>query len=142
MNLNYYGINFATRGDAEAFLSEMLEIAEQYKRVTLADVHDLANKKSYYDDTKWYWNERDILIATIIRLQDCYTIELPNSKRLYTDKPYVKSPINHEPSVKPTPEPLNICVHINDLDDPDSVLADTFKYIYTIKDRMVNLTIM
>ena len=142
MNLNYYGINFSTRSDAENCLSQMLEIAARYGIVTLADVCCLVYKYSRYGDNKRYWDEKDLENAKVICLEDCYTIELPDSKCFDANKPSVNPDINHESSVKPTPESLNICIHINELDDPDSVLADTFKYIYTIKDRMVNLTIM
>lgn len=132
MNLNYYGINFSTRSDAEDFLYQMLDDVKNYGTVTLADVLTMDGKRPDYADTRWYWNERDIRIAKIIRLEDCYTVELPDSKHFDS----------RQSSTKSTPEPLNICIHVNDLEDPDAVIADTFKYIYTIKDRMVNLTIL
>lgn len=140
--LSYYGIDFFTRNDAKEFLYRMSKIAENYGDITLANVLEMFDIVSHYYDSMRYWTDEDVNNAIVVRVKRRYTIELPNLKHRDTNKPYVEPPVADKPSVDSTPEPLNICVHINDLDDTDSVLADTFKYIYTIKDRMVNLTIM
>ena len=38
-------------------------------------------------------------------------------------------------------EPIHITIHTNLVSDPDAVIADVFKYVYTIKDRVVNVHI-
>ena len=38
-------------------------------------------------------------------------------------------------------EPIHITIHTTEVDDSDAVIAEVFKYVYTIKDRVVNISI-
>ena len=38
-------------------------------------------------------------------------------------------------------DPVHITIHTNLIDDPANIIAEVFKYVYTIKDRVVNISI-
>lgn len=42
----------------------------------------------------------------------------------------------------PNPDILNITIHTNELENPTEIIADIFKHIPSIKDRMISITIM
>lgn len=49
--------------------------------------------------------------------------------------------IESEP-VYSNPDILSITIHTNELKNPSETLADIFKHILDIKERMINITIM
>lgn len=134
--------------EANTFIDRMRDIAREFGDVTVADVKDLVGIFGTYSDTYYGWWIADIddikMHADEGNLEkiNYITFPQPHSRKhsMRTDIPTD----NPTPDTKPTTEkePLCITIHINDLDDPDAVLADVFKHIYTIKDRMVNVTIM
>ena len=141
-----YDFIFETRENAENTLSKLLYIADTYGSATLCDLDELCGLSSTYDHTKRFWTTTMIRGANILRVRDGWTIELPEPMCKPPESAKVRYRSYNNPYVKPTPktpaEPLNIVIHTNDVDSPDETLADVFKYIYTIKDRMVNLSIM
>lgn len=75
-----------------------------------------------------------------ITCQECWDREIPEEKP--DDKPVthaVPSGLNME--TRDETNPIYITVHTNPIGDPDAVIADVFKYVYTIKDRIVNISI-
>ena len=55
----------------------------------------------------------------------------------------LNEPVNNETfALDPETASLNIVLHTNEVSDPDATLAEIFKHISQIKDRMVNLSIM
>lgn len=139
---------FNTRGEAEDTLSKIKEIAEDYSMISLADVNYLCGLVSPYTDNKLGWVKATIDNACVTRELSYWSIVLPRPVPITEEEPKVsyreyraKKSIT-ETTPESTPEPLYITIHTNDVDSVDEILADTFKYIYTIKDRVVNLTIM
>lgn len=135
--MNIYEMNkptFVSRYNAEYVLDRMKEIINRYSSVTLTDILDLSGRNSEYCFNKYYWTKDDVESAKIVwdEIVRRYCIVLPPPEM----------DVSTPDETNKTPEPIYITIHVKDLDDPDAVLAETFKYIYTIKDRTVNLSIM
>ena len=69
-----------TRGDAEAILSTLLEIIDQYDTVTVAELYDLLGIESKYTDTKYGWTS--LGSATTKRVPEGYVLKLPTATLL------------------------------------------------------------
>lgn len=123
---HYY---FYTRMDADNTLDIIEQRVSNCKIITAYDVNQICGAGSSSTDHYVGWTESMIEDAVIRRIRDGYILSLPQPRSIKDLNDY-------------TPEPLCITIHTKELDDPDATLAETFKYIYTIKDRMVNLTIM
>lgn len=131
---------FNDKRDAEDNLSIMKDIAHNYGVVTVSDYYDICSSCPTYgiDGKKYGWLEHSINQSVIVRDYALgWYIKLHNPVPLCQEL----REASHT-SKNSIPEPLCITIHTKELDDPDATLAETFKYIYTIKDRMVNLTIM
>lgn len=128
------------RADAEVILGKLRNIAELYGDVRVEDLLDISGVPHNYSKTnrEHGWKKEALKSVVIYRTRDAYEISFP-VPILLTGNLENNSIENHPTTEK---EPLCITIHINDLNDPDAVLADVFKHIYTIKDRMVNVTIM
>lgn len=76
--LNYDDILFANRGDAEAVLSAMEDIIEQYGVVSVGDLYDLAAvSTTNYTVNKYGWT--NLRSAEVVRGRDGYLIKLPRA---------------------------------------------------------------
>lgn len=74
---SYDDIIFSTRGEAEAVLSRMDEIMDEYRMVRVADMYELAGVSGDYTDNKYGWtNIRD---AKIVKVYDGYKIDMPRA---------------------------------------------------------------
>ena len=136
---SYY---FYTKEDAVDALDKIKSLVKQYKIISKGDVNEICGFSSAYTDISVGWNEAMIERASILRSRDKWSIVLPRALPLEEfDKPKI-SYCEYTPPKTTTPEPLCITIHTNEVDDIDAAFAETFKYIYTIKDRMINLTIM
>lgn len=129
---SYY---FYTKADAEYILHILEQSVSDYKIITAYDVNQLCGAGSSSTDHYVGWTEPMIKDAKIEMAQYGYILSLPCPRS-------IKGLNSCTPTKSTTPEPLCITIHTKELDDVDATLAETFKYIYTIKDRMVNLTIM
>lgn len=132
---NYESARFKSRKDAEEVLDILKEINETYGVVYLSDYKDLCDIKSDYMDTKYGWLEYMIKDATICRDYYGYFINLPKPIILPDDR-------DETPVDDPETSTINIVLHTNEVSDPDAALAEIFKHIQTIKDRMINISIM
>lgn len=74
---SYDDIILETRGEAEAVLSRMDEIMEEYEIVRVADLYDLVGHTGDYTDNKYGWT--NIRNAKIVRVHDGYKIEMPRA---------------------------------------------------------------
>ena len=74
---SYDDLVFETRGEAEAVLSRMDEIMEEYDFVRVADMYDLAGMTGEYTDNKYGWT--NIRNAKVVRVRDGYMIEMPRA---------------------------------------------------------------
>ena len=133
---------FHSRKAAEEALDFLKRVVKDYGYVSLADLNDYCEIMSDYRENKFGWFKKAIDEAEVQYTGNGWFIVM--SKPVSIDPTYGTkiSYREYTPAKSSTPEPLCITIHTNELDDVDATLAETFKYIYTIKDRMVNLTIM
>lgn len=75
---SYDDIVLETRGEAEAVLSRMDEIMEEYEIVRVADLYDLVGITGDYTDNKYGWT--NIHNAEVIRVRDGYKIKMPRAQ--------------------------------------------------------------
>ena len=151
MNFESYGriddVIVGSREKAKEILVKLYEIAEMYGAVSVRDLYDICNLTSTYADSKKYWYGSTIKDAYMVQVKEGYRIHTPSyvdendpSHEQYYTKVYDRT--YDKPDSETSAEPLNVTIHTNEVDDADATLAEMFKYIHTIKDRMVNLTIM
>ncbi len=74
---SYDDIVLETRGEAEAVLSRMDEIMEEYEIVRVADLYDLVGVTGEHTDNKYGWT--NIRNAKIERVRDGYKIVMPRA---------------------------------------------------------------
>lgn len=74
---SYDDIVLETRGEAEAVLSRMDEIMEEYEIVRVADLYDLVGITGDYTDNKYGWT--NIRNAEVVRVRDGYKIKMPRA---------------------------------------------------------------
>lgn len=130
---DYIHIRYKTREKALEILDRLKQLAENYGVVTVNDYNDIAKIKSSYTDTKYGWLEYMIKEAIVCNDNCGYYICLSRP---------IPIPDDRAETPKSDPQPIYITVHTNEISDLNKTLAYTFKYIYTIQDRTVNLTIM
>ena len=135
---NHIVTGFGTRDQAKTILNRLLEIAADYHYASVADLKDLCDIKSDYLDNKLRWSESTIRSAEVLHeVYGTWKIRLPIPG---DDASAIKQAV-YKSFHKPESEPLNISVDTNEIDDVDNVLAEVFKYVYTIKDRAVFINI-
>ena len=74
---SYDDIVLETRGEAEAVLSRMDEIMDEYEIVRVADLYDLVGITGEHTDNKYGWT--NIRNAKIVRVRDGWKIEMPRA---------------------------------------------------------------
>lgn len=74
---SYDDVILETRGEAEAVLSRMDEIMEEYQIVRVADLYDLVGVTGEHTDNKYGWT--NIRNAEIERVRDGYRIKMPRA---------------------------------------------------------------
>lgn len=74
---SYDDIVLETRGEAEAVLTRMDEIMEEYEIVRVADLYDLVGITGEHTDNKYGWT--NIRNAKIVRVRDGWKIEMPRA---------------------------------------------------------------
>ena len=74
---SYDDVVVETRGEAEAVLSRMDEIMEEYEIVRVADLYDLVGITGDYTDNKYGWT--NIRNASIVRVNGGYKINMPRA---------------------------------------------------------------
>lgn len=77
ISYNYDDIVVDSRGDAEAVLSQMNDILDTYKIVSVADLYDLVGLTGNYTDNKYGWT--NLSSAEVVRVRDGYKIDLPRT---------------------------------------------------------------
>lgn len=76
-NYSYNDIVLENRGEAEAVLSRMDELLEQYGVVSIADLYDLVGEPHNYTDCKYGW--MNLRSAEAVRVRDGYMLRLPRA---------------------------------------------------------------
>ena len=73
---DYDDIVFASRGDAEYVLSNMLNIVKEYGMVTVADFYELSNVTAPYTASNYGW--MGLRTAEVRRVSGGYILKLPS----------------------------------------------------------------
>lgn len=80
--LDYDDIVFDTRGDAEAVLSRMIEIIEEYETVSVADLYELARiPDAPHTANKYGWD--NLSKSYVDRIRSGYVIKLPRATPIH-----------------------------------------------------------
>lgn len=74
---SYDDIILDSRGEAEAVLSRMDEVMEEYGQVRVADLYDLVGVTGNYTDNNYGWT--NIRNAEVVRVRDGYKIKMPRA---------------------------------------------------------------
>ena len=123
-----------SRTEARSILEKLARIAKDYGVASIADLKDICGINSCYSDNKNGWVYSGVQAAQIWESDTDYMIAFPRSAPLGTDA--------HDFAPKSTPKSFTINIDTAKMDDVDTILADIFKYAYTITDRevIVNIT--
>lgn len=78
--LDYDDFVFDSRGEAEAVLSQMGDIIERFKYVTVADLYDMVDKVPPFTANKYGWTS--IRNADVVRDRDGYRLKLPRAMQI------------------------------------------------------------
>ena len=133
--MSYYDLDshiYDTRAEAEAILKKLRDLASYYGCVYMADLAELIGVPAAAYHREFSWTTEALREAGVLWQRTPtkgWIIGFPPAK--HVSKLYNK----------PTDNPLSITIDTNAVDDPDEIMADVFQYIYTIKDRPVNLFI-
>ena len=74
---SYDDIFLETRGEAEAVLTRMDELIEEYGTVSVGDLYDLVGVTGNFTDCKYGWT--DLRSASVVRTRDGYMLKLPRA---------------------------------------------------------------
>lgn len=72
---NYQDLTVPTQQYAETLLANMIELMNQYRVVTVADLYELAGMTTAISDNSYGWTSLDT--ARINKVRDGYSLELP-----------------------------------------------------------------
>lgn len=122
------------------WLTMATQIARIYGYVTLADILDLEDEKFCYMDCKYGWTY-SVILKGVVELtgQGIYAISLPKFDWFLECVRPAKTPKSSVKQDRPDPEPINITLPSDKLEQNISVL---FKDLDKIKDRPVFINIM
>ena len=73
---------FGNQKDAYTALDTIIECAQTYGFVSLADYKDIAGVKACYTDDRWGWLESELNEIHVYRVRDGYGIWLPYPKMI------------------------------------------------------------
>lgn len=74
---DYDDIVFNTRGEAERALSQMGDIIDNYKIVSIADLYEMADLSAPHTFHKYGWTS--LSSAEVVRVRDGYMLKLPKA---------------------------------------------------------------
>ena len=75
---DYGDIVFKYRGEAEAALSQLRDVIEDYGFVTVADLFDMVEQTAPHTANRYGWT--NLNSADVIRVRDGYVIKLPTAR--------------------------------------------------------------
>ncbi len=73
-----HGVTFKKRSEAEEVLTQLLSLMDDYKFVTVADLHDLIGETNTFKDNQLGWT--DLKNAVIKRVYAGYLLDLPKAE--------------------------------------------------------------
>lgn len=72
-------IFFDTRGQGEQVIDRMIDMADQFDYVSVADLYSLVGVDSQYTDNNYGWTLNMVTKATIERTRDGYVLDIPQA---------------------------------------------------------------
>lgn len=70
-------IFFNARGEGERVIDSMIDMADQFEYVSVADLYSLVGVDSQYTDNNYGWTLNMVTKATIERTRDGYVLDIP-----------------------------------------------------------------
>lgn len=150
---NALDVIFYSREKAEDAVAQIKEMAHLYEKVTLADINEVADLYTKPADRYYWWTENMLKHTEIRRVRNGWIIELidpivdrDSIEKVKNDNAPAKvsyryyTPKKSLPKI--TPEPITITINTETVDSVEEVMADVFKYAYTITDRPVYISII
>ena len=131
-------INIETEADGKRILGDLSQIIHEYGCATMADLKDICGLPVDMEDREIGWI-MDIATNALQKDGERYTITLPCALPLGDTE--ASDPEEPAEEARDETNPVHITIHTNLINDPDAVIADVFKYVYTIKDRVINISI-
>ena len=133
-------INFKNRREAEKYLVHLMNLAVVNHHVLLSDIYEDLDITVHDGDQMRGWTPTLVKAGNVIKKNGKWTIELPDTMHISELNKHfyriAKSSTLSDHNI------LTITIHTNELENPAETLADIFKHIPNIKDRMINITIM
>ena len=71
-------LEFDSRGEADAVLTGMMEVIDEYGVVSVSDMYDMADVTGPYTGNRYGWTS--LRNAEVVRVRDAYIIRLPKAK--------------------------------------------------------------
>lgn len=145
-----YNFHFDTEKDASYFVDHALDIAKNYGKVTLCDLYDINGRWPVdYTSTKIGWTLGSINTRVYTKFDSAlkhYIVTFPEPDFNVNKPNKNKSCITPTSCIvkkesKTSPEPLNITICMDVLEDPCAVFHEVFDLAKKIKDRPVFITI-
>lgn len=135
---------FTCEAEAKTVYNHALSIANEYGRVTLADINELIGNHPCYNDTKIYWTP--VLLATAVKVAPgalcgwyihCLDY-LVDDSITHREEPCDETKDNYEDC---EPHAVHINIATIDMDDPYCILGSVFKYVQEFHDRDVFINV-
>ena len=77
---DYEDIVFTSKGDAEAVLSKLAELIDEYGYATVADLYDMCERSAPYTANKYGWT--NLRYAESVRVRDGYVLKLSKAVQI------------------------------------------------------------
>lgn len=75
---DYDDLEFDSRGEADAVLTGMFEVLDNYGVVTVMDMYDMADVTAPYTANRYGWTS--LRTAEVVRVRNSYILKLPKAK--------------------------------------------------------------
>lgn len=137
---------FNNEEEAAEVMACMWDIIDKYGYVTVADLKKLLRINRNPSDHNFGWENSALSDSSLRNYgKNAWYINLTYPKYLNLSASERNEHVSDDECItasEPNPQPIHITIHTNEISDLSKTLEETFKYIYTIQDRTVNLTIM
>lgn len=142
---NNFGVDyvFDSRHGAEEALDELKQIAMSFGSVNSIDFAWVVGEDtSRILSTSIFWvTDFEMRQARVAKVKDGWVIITPTT-HLQTDGNNKNTEVEQHEENELSSEPIFITIHTSELASPETYISAIFKNVNSIKDRMVNITIM
>lgn len=140
---NNFGVDYAfeSRRAAETVLHELEQIAMTYGLVRSIDFAWIVGKEISRILSPFGITDFEMRQARVARVKAGWVIITPTIHLLDENGKNTEIEQQNEEN-ELSSEPIFITIHVKELESPGTYISDIFKNVNSIKDRMVNITIM